>query len=249
MEVFLLILKILGFALLGILALLVLVIALLLFVPFRYKAIVRKRENEELFVRGQVSWLLQALLAFAELSDGKPDLHLRIFWLFKKKIVIPEKKTKEEEAPEEEETETEEKKPFKERLEEWKKKIRIFFRFVEDERNQNAVSLVMQKLIAILRAVMPKSADGFVEFGASDPASTAQALSVVSALLPLHKNRIDVIPDFENEKFLCDANVKGRVFGCRLAFLALSVVLNKDVRYFIRTFKKYYANNGGKENG
>lgn len=69
MEIILLILKILGFVLLGLLGLALLLLLTVLFVPVRYKA--KGSKHEELRAEGRVTWLLHALRIRAVYEDGK----------------------------------------------------------------------------------------------------------------------------------------------------------------------------------
>ena len=78
MEIVLLILKIIGFTLLGILGLALLILLAILFVPVRYKAWGEK--HSEISAEGRVTWLLHLLRIKAVYSGGK--LHTKGKLLF-----------------------------------------------------------------------------------------------------------------------------------------------------------------------
>ncbi|MBO4761787.1 MAG: hypothetical protein J5499_00005, partial [Lachnospiraceae bacterium] len=69
LEIIFLILKIIGFTLLGLLGLALLIVLAILFVPLRYKA--RGDKHEELKAEGRITWLLHILRIRVTYADGK----------------------------------------------------------------------------------------------------------------------------------------------------------------------------------
>ncbi len=78
MSVFLLILKILGFILLGILGIIMLLIAVVLFVPIRYEAKVEAYENPN--ITAKVHWLLHLLRVNASYEKNF-DYNVKLMWI------------------------------------------------------------------------------------------------------------------------------------------------------------------------
>ena len=242
MSIFLLILKIIGFTLLAILALVLLLILIVLAVPIRYRG--RFEKKEDVKAEGAVSWFLR--IFEVRVSYGSEGLvpEMRIFWIFKKRL---EKKAGEEkEKPEEEKEEKPEKpekakKPFQERFEEAKEKAKKVFRFIDNDRVHHAVRVVMNRLKKILRSILPKKLSGNAVLGLSGPYATARALSVMSVLMPIHKNAIEITPDFEKSILEADVALKGRIILGTIVFHALFILLSRDVIYTIRKAKKYFG--------
>lgn len=77
LHIILVILKIIGIVLAFVLSLLLLILLVALFVPVRYR-IRAKREGNEIYGEGKVSYLLHILTVVVEYKDGKPDFKIRI---------------------------------------------------------------------------------------------------------------------------------------------------------------------------
>lgn len=77
LHILLLILKIIGFVLLGILALVLLAVTAVLFVPFRYNGSAEK--DDGITAQGRVTWLLHILKVRFFYSDSTPDIEARLF--------------------------------------------------------------------------------------------------------------------------------------------------------------------------
>ena len=239
MSVFLLILKIIGITLLSILAFVLLLLILVLLVPIRYRGQFGKTET--LSASGSVSWLLRLFEIRFSYDENGVVPSLRIFWFFKKPI---EKKTGEEkEKPEKEKEEKpeKEKKPFKERFEETKEKIGKALRLADNDRVRHAVTVVLDRLKRILKSILPKKLSGRAVLGLNGPYATARALSVLSVLMPIHKNAVEITPDFENSVVEAEIALKGRIILGAILFHALVLILNRDVIYTIRKTKKYFG--------
>ncbi len=238
MNVVLLIMKILGVILLVILGLIPLLLLLVLCVPFRYSGRVRKEEKLEGLVR--FTWLLRLFDVRVPIEKGSIVPEIRIAWFFRKKI---EPKEKEEKKPEEQEEKPEEKEKLslKER---WKtisgnlKKLELL---AESERVQNAVSKGMKALRDILRSMIPKKLSGFLNVGLSDPYQTGKLLAFFAETIPVHKNAVEIEPDFEHEVFRTDVTMSGRWIFIVPVAKVLALLLNSDVRYTIRLYRKYFG--------
>ncbi len=239
MNIVLLILKILGLTLAGIAALVLLLLLLLLFVPFRYRARVLKQE-QPLSGEARLTWLLHAVTLRYVISEEKNAPELRIFGVFKKELKFEERKTAEKEP--EAQPEKKEKKSLTERWEALKENLHKLEGFTEDGRIQDAFSFLYRKLGSFLKAVAPKKLKGYAEFGLSSPYSTAMLTVALTTLFPLYGDSVRVLPDMQEEKLDCDFKVLGRVFLFRIAFIGLSVILNRNVRYLIRTYQHNFGN-------
>ena len=241
MSVFLLILKIIGIVILSLLALVLFLVILLLAVPFRYRGRFEKEEGVAAYAA--VSWLFRIVDFKVSYGEGGLSPELRVFWLFRKtdfrgKKPAEKKEKEKKEKPAEPE---EEKKTLKERFEEAKTKAKKVFRLIDNDRVKNALSVLFDRLKKILKSVLPKKISGNAVFGLNGPYDTARALSVMSVLMPLHKNAVEITPDFERNVLEAEVSFRGRVILGALAFYALTLILHKDVIYTIRKTKKYFG--------
>ena len=75
MDIFLLILKIIGITLLSIISLLLIIIALVLFVPIRYRIIANKFEDSDFYAEVKLTWLLHFVNILVKYTD---DLYYRV---------------------------------------------------------------------------------------------------------------------------------------------------------------------------
>ncbi|MBR4767650.1 MAG: DUF2953 domain-containing protein [Lachnospiraceae bacterium] len=250
MAVVLLILKIIGITLLVILGLVVLILLLVLFVPFRYSGRVVYKDG--ITVRAEASWLLKVIAVIGSYAENKFDLKLRFFWFFNKPADLSGKKEEHSEKTEEETPE--EKIPLKERFEKLKRNLTVLKGMADDERITDALSFLFSELKRFLKHLAPKKLSGHLEYGLSSPYDTAILLSVFATSLPVHKNRVEITPDFDREILDADVKIKGRIFVVVVVSIALGVLFNKNVRYLMRTYKKYFGKKkenlaGGLQNG
>lgn len=117
-------------------------------------------------------------------------------------------------------------------------KIDWWKQFVNHPRTQEAISLVWNHAKGLLRHVMPTKIEGKVTFGSENPAVTGMVLAVLGMSIPLHKNCIAVNPLFEGENVLeGDVRLKGRIYGWVLLKAAVTIYLNKNVKYVINRWK------------
>ncbi len=90
----------------------------------------------------------------------------------------------------------------------------------------------------LLFHVFPKKVHGQITFDSEDPSVTGAVLAVLGMTMPLHKNRIQVTPLFENRNIL-EGNIelKGRIYGFVPVKILLELYFNKDIKYIIRRWK------------
>lgn len=238
MNVVLLILKIIGIVLLLVLALVVILLLLFLFVPFSYRGRFRNTEGTEGVL--SAGWLFGIFRVLYRFNAEKKPPELRILWVFQKKLDFASEKTEKPEEEKESEEESE-KKPIKERLLDLTDKTKKLAKLADNDRIQSAVSHAFRVFGKLLKAVMPKKLNGAVELGLKEPYDTARAVSFIAFLIPLHKNEVELVPDFENEVFRADVSFKGRLFLITVVWYGLSIVLNRDVLYAVRCYKKFFG--------
>ncbi len=105
------------------------------------------------------------------------------------------------------------------------------------EKKKDVIIKAFTRVKKLIVHVLPRKTKGDITFGFKDPANTGQVLGLAAImysrrgaqLLRLH-------PDFENEVFLADAYLSGRVVAAVVLVLAAKVYFNKELR---RTFKYF----------
>ena len=116
-------------------------------------------------------------------------------------------------------------------------KVQEWTDFLSDERTGKAVSHVMKKLKKLIGHILPRKADGYVEFGFDDPGTTGTVLAAASALYPVYGSSVRVTPDFGEKRLEGDLTVRGRLYLFYVLYLAASAVLNRNVLFVYRHFK------------
>lgn len=117
-------------------------------------------------------------------------------------------------------------------------KIKYWINFLKEETTKEAMSLVKEQLIRVLKHILPKKLKGNVIFGFDDPAVTGQVLGGICAFYPLYHKQINISPDFTQNILLGDIDMKGRIYVVFLIKTALKVYFDKNVQHVMKTMKK-----------
>ena len=101
--------------------------------------------------------------------------------------------------------------------------------FLRDEANRRTFQLVKRQALRILRHIRPSRLEGRLRIGFDDPYRTGQALQAAALLMPLYRDRVQIIPVFEEEVLEGELKMRGRI---RLAvLLAAGVRLWRDKNF------------------
>lgn len=117
-------------------------------------------------------------------------------------------------------------------------KIDWWKEFWEHPSTRAGAAYARSRLWRLLKHVFPMKAGGYVRFGSEDPSVTGMALAVLGMTVPLHKNRIEIAPVFENRNLLeGKVAVKGRIYGIVPLIILLELYFNKDIKNIIYRWK------------
>lgn len=110
--------------------------------------------------------------------------------------------------------------------------------FFEHPRIKSGIEFARMEAWKLLKQIFPVKINGYVKFGSEDPSVTGTVLAVLGVTMPLHKNKIEIIPVFENQNFL-EGNIKmkGRVYCCVPIKILLELYFNKDIKYIFHRWK------------
>ena len=245
--------KILGIVLLVLLA----IVALVLFVPVRYKAAgtvknVPDPEDEEgklsggSLLRGtqgtfDATWLLHLLHFRAFFEETLAGFELRLAGF---RINLPGK-GEEEEEPEEEEKE---KKSLRERLPELiaelPEKMKRFSedgeglrRIASDDATAASLKKAMGAVGKLLKRLRPKRWSAAGVIGLNDPADTGNLFAVIGAAYPFVSEHLDVAAQFERPAADLTAQAEGSVRVIGVIAAAAAFWFDKNVRKTRRQWK------------
>ncbi|MGN0132956.1 MAG: DUF2953 domain-containing protein [Lachnospiraceae bacterium] len=113
---------------------------------------------------------------------------------------------------------------LKEKLEKW---IEVLCR----ERTKTAIGKAKNQIIGLLKHIMPRKWNAYVNFGFDDPALTGQILGYYWLLIGLWGEHFICVPDFENKKFSGNIDAKGHIQVFRLLYIAYQFMFDKDLVY------------------
>lgn len=119
-----------------------------------------------------------------------------------------------------------------------KENAAYYKKLLERDVSRRAIRRAVTQAMRIIRHCLPRKVDVCFIAGTGDPASTGQIMAVQGLLYPWFQNNIRIVPDFEEKHLEGEFYIKGHVTACMLAICALRVVINKEVRQFIRLLRK-----------
>ncbi len=107
--------------------------------------------------------------------------------------------------------------------------------FLRDERLWGAVKSVGIDLKKIIKHLSPKKISGRLQYGFEDPSITGSILAALSLIPFVYRNELELYPDFETEETHIDGelHLKGRLYLFYLLWIAVTLLLNKNVRCVI----------------
>lgn len=109
---------------------------------------------------------------------------------------------------------------------------------ITDKDNLEAIKLIFKYLKKLLIHIMPKRIKGKIKFGFEDPHTTGTILSYLGILYALHKDKLKIIPVFDEDIIDLDLLLKGRIRLYNVILYVLIVWFNKNFKRLYRDFKK-----------
>lgn len=118
-----------------------------------------------------------------------------------------------------------------EKLGEWKD-------FIDDERTRKALSKLLKKVKKLLKHILPRKIKGNLTFGVEDPAMMGWILAILGMAMPIYKDNLKIEPCFGINKIQGDIEVKGKLRLGYILYLAILVLIDKEI---MGTIKKARA--------
>ena len=127
-----------------------------------------------------------------------------------------------------------------------KNKIDYWKNLLTSDPVKEAVGFLWKKTKGLLHHILPRRMTGRIHFGFEDPSKTGKTLAYFSMLYPFTKENLVIEPEFETEELILEGDIafRGRIRLGYLVYVALSVVLNKNIR---RQYKR--LRQGGNKDG
>lgn len=127
-----------------------------------------------------------------------------------------------------------------------KNKIDYWKNLLTSDPVKEAMGFLWKKTKGLLHHILPRRMTGRIHFGFEDPSKTGKTLAYFSMLYPFTKENLVIEPEFETEELILEGDIafRGRIRLGYLVYVALSVVLNKNIR---RQYKR--LRQGGNKDG
>lgn len=110
--------------------------------------------------------------------------------------------------------------------------------WLEDEKNQASIRLVLKQAKRLLIHVMPGKGKGSLTFGFEDPYTTGQVLEAFSLIYPFCHRHFTIHPVFDEKILEAEGALRGRVRAGYILWLAIGILKDKHTRRLIRGFLK-----------
>lgn len=265
--VFLTVLKIIGFVIAGIVALVLLILALILFAPVKYSG--SGRYDEKATFSFKASYIFHLVRVKAS-YDGelKKSIKILFFEVGNKKAKKPrktKKKSKENKKTEKKEMQVStvplKKKP-KERPKERKKekpkekKKNVFkrlkdrynslkskkddaFKIIGDPDNQKAIKQIAEIVGKTLKKIIPRKHEINLTYGFESPDTVGEVTGMIYTISAFTGLNINAYPDFENKILKADGWFKGHFMVFSVAKAAFVIYRNNRIKKLIKEIKHY----------
>lgn len=84
----------------------------------------------------------------------------------------------------------------------------------------------------------PRSIDGYLKLGFSDPATTGQAVGMIYLLMPVKKGRFSLEPDFHQPVLEGNLTIRGYIRGVHGIKTVLSLIFDKELKLTIKRIRR-----------
>ena len=108
---------------------------------------------------------------------------------------------------------------------------------IDDPRFRNGIRYGLNRVLAILKHILPRKLKGYAHYGFDDPSTTGYITAAVGATYGLFNDFMKFEPDFENAVLEGNIEFRGHARLGTVLFIALQVILKKDCRFVYKTIK------------
>lgn len=112
-----------------------------------------------------------------------------------------------------------------------REKLAKWLEVLQRERTKIAVGKAKRQIVRLLKQILPRKWNAYVEFGFDDPAVTGQILGYYWMLIGVWGEHFICVPDFEHKVFSGNIEAKGRIQVFQLIYAAYQFMFDKDLVY------------------
>lgn len=246
MATLLLVLRIIGMVLLGVLSLLALLVLIFLFVPLRYKA--DCEYSEDISFTAKCSFLLHLISVCYTYEQDNGTLKVRICGIKlnldakKKKDTVENTKTGDTDTSDKDSNDSKEANGKKKEQNTDKKKdtkdtILHYIEILKDDDTKQAFYRCGRVLKRLIKKILPRKCNIRIEYGMEDPFVTSTIISVFDIFYVYFDRCLTLIPVYNEKKLEIEGNIKGHICAATVVYAILGILLNKNCRSFIRRIR------------
>lgn len=122
-------------------------------------------------------------------------------------------------------------KSLKAQLSDIKDTVSQWLEILSRERTKTAISKARNQIAGLLKHILPRKWNAYVEFGFEDPAMTGRLLSYYWMFIGLWGEHFICVPDFEKQVFKGSIRAKGHIQVIKFICVAWRVFFDKDFVY------------------
>lgn len=119
-----------------------------------------------------------------------------------------------------------------------KEKTDRWIEILQRERTKVALAKVKDQIIKLLKHILPRKWNAYVEMGFDDPATTGKILGYYWMFIGLYGNHFICVPNFEEKVLIANVDAKGRIQVVRLVYVVFKFLFDKDLVYLRKTISK-----------
>lgn len=112
-----------------------------------------------------------------------------------------------------------------------REKLAKWLEVLQRERTKIAVGKAKRQIVRLLKQILPRKWNAYVEFGFDDPAVTGQILGYYWMLIGVWGGHFICVPDFEHKVFSGNIEAKGRIQVFQLIYASYQFMFDKDLVY------------------
>lgn len=117
-------------------------------------------------------------------------------------------------------------------------KIKKYIEIIESKRFKRAFEYSKDKILKLLKHILPKRFKIYGEVGFDDPSVTGQILVITSMLIPIVGDKINIRGNFEEPVIDIRGNLKGRITLFKVLWTLAVLYFNKNIRKIIKMFRE-----------
>lgn len=110
------------------------------------------------------------------------------------------------------------------------------FEIIKGDEFKAAFGLCKSEVFRILRHIRPKRWEGSLYFGMSSPDQTGYILGIIALMMPLYRDHLQVIPDFEQPRLEGKILIKGHMQVFTFLVTAFRLYRDQNIKRVIALF-------------